>query len=259
MKTTALKVCSFFLVLFLALIAVPFLSAASEQDAKVNDYIRMLQSLSPKTRINAAKYITRSGITDPRLYNIINEKLLSEYNSNTENANHVDEMSWMCKALAASGAERYAPTLEKISETARNPKLKKYAKQSLSLMTEYAERNRIINSTAENDPELSAEVNQYINMLRSNNINLKRDAAKLIYRHPVSEKKLFDVLRDQLLKDYQQATSQGSKYTDTIAWMCKALGSSGLSEYRAALTEIVDNSSNSKIVNYAKQGRRMLE
>ncbi len=109
--------------------------AGSDQSAEVDKYIKMLESASLKTRIDAAKYITRSGITDPKLYNIINEKLLNEYNSKGLNKDHIDEMSWMCKALAASGSLNYAPTLEKIIQTSDSVKMKKYAKQSLSLLS----------------------------------------------------------------------------------------------------------------------------
>lgn len=229
------------------------------QTAKINDFIKMLQSSSSKTRINAAKYITRSGITDRKLYDIINEKLLAGYSVKNQNPNHVDEMSWMCKALAASGSITYAPTLQKIIDSADNEKLKRYAAQSLSLIHEYEERNRILNDSANMDPELSPEINKYINMLRSDNIALKRDAAKSIYRRPIAEKKLFEVLSEELLKGYKNPASEGKNYSDAMSWMCKALGSSGMKEYRKTLAEIVENSSNDKIARYARQGLKMLE
>nr|MDA3791873.1 hypothetical protein [Desulfobacula sp.] len=197
--------------------------------------------------------ITRSGITDPRLYDVINDKLLNEYNSKGLNSDHIDEMSWMCKALAASGSENYAPTLEKIIQTATSDKLKKYAKQSLSLISEYAEKNKLINDTTNSDPSLSPEINKYINMLRSDNFALKRDAAKSICRNHFSEKKLFDVVNDELLKGYKLTSSMDRNYTDTMAWMCKALASSGMTEYKQTLTEIIENSSSMKLQKYAKE------
>ena len=233
--------------------------ASSDRTAEIDNYIEMLGSASLKTRINAAKLITKSGITDPGLYDIINEKLLAGYNTNTLNLDHIDEMSWLCKALAASGSQYYAPTLEKIIQTATSTKLKKYARQSLSLISEYAEKNRLLNDTTNNDPGLSPEVNKYINMLRSDNFALKRDAAKSIYRGHLSEKALFNVLSDELLKGYETASQNNRNHIDALAWMCKALASSGMVEYRQTLTQIIENTSNLKLQNYAKKSLRKLQ
>jgi len=133
--------------------------ANSDRSAETGQFIKMLSSSSVKTRIDTAKRITRSGLTDPELFNIINENLLSGYNTNILNRNHIDEMSWLCKALASSGSQDYAPTLEKIVQTATSQKLKKYAKQSLSLLSEYAQRNILMNDSSNIDSNLSPEVN----------------------------------------------------------------------------------------------------
>lgn len=105
--------------------------ANSSQSADADKYIQMLESTSLKTRLDAAKFISRSGITDSRLYAIINEKLLTELNTKGLNKDHIDEMSWMCKALAASGMTEYKQTLREIIENSSSMKLQKYAKQSL--------------------------------------------------------------------------------------------------------------------------------
>ncbi len=233
--------------------------ANSDRTAEVDKYIKMLGSASLKTRIDAAKFITRSGITDPRLFNIINEKLLHGYNINSLDRNHIDEMSWMCKALAASGSDNYAPTLEKIIQTATSDKLKRYAKQSLSLISEYAERNKLMADTTTIDPGLSPEINKYINMLRSDNFALKRDAAKSVYRGHFSEKKLFDVLSGELLKGYKLKPSKDRNHIDALAWMCKALASSGMVEYKQTLREVIENSSNPKLQKYARQSLGKLQ
>ncbi len=47
-------------------------------------------------------------------------------------------MAWLCKALASSGLREYKKTLEKAANTTINSKLKKYAKQSLNLISEYS-------------------------------------------------------------------------------------------------------------------------
>lgn len=233
--------------------------ANQDKSAEVDKYITMLNSASLKTRVDAAKYITRSGLTDSRLFNFVEEKLLSGYNIDTMNSDHIDEMSWMCKALASSGSTNYTPTLEKIIETTKSSKLKKYAQQSLSLLPEYAKKNQMMNDKTNHDPNLSPEVNKYINMLQSDIITLKRDAAKAIYRGDFAEKPLFDTVRDELLKEYKNTSMNDRNHIDALAWMCKALASSGMVEYRQTLTEVIEKSSSMKLQKYAKQSLKALQ
>ncbi len=107
------------------------ISAAADQTSKVKTYIAQLESGSVKTRTDAAKRITRSHLTDPSLFDKVEQVLLDGYTQNMSNRHHVDEMAWMCKALASSGMTKYKPTLTEVLDKSTNRKLKKYAKQSL--------------------------------------------------------------------------------------------------------------------------------
>ncbi|MBU1343526.1 MAG: hypothetical protein KKE44_03105 [Proteobacteria bacterium] len=234
-------------------------SASSDSSEEIDKYIEMLNSESSKTRVTAAGMIAKSRLTDPRLYNVINEKLLNGYNIKSLNSGHVDEMSWLCKALAVSGSGDYAPTLEKISQTAPSSKLKKYARQSLVSLWDYAERNKLLSESPGGDSSLSPEINKYINIFQSNNTALKKDTAKFICNTQFSEKKLFDVINAELLKGYPLTGSMGRYYTDALAWMIKALASSGMPEYRPTLMEIIEKSSSQKLQRHAKNSLSMLQ
>lgn len=108
--------------------------ANADHSAKINEHIKMLGSASLKTRIDAAKLITRSGITEPGLYNIINDKLSDGYNTNVMDRDHIDEMAWMCKAPASSGMVEYRTALTQVIENTSDLKLKKHAGQSLEML-----------------------------------------------------------------------------------------------------------------------------
>lgn len=255
-----LKQISVFISIFIFIIAINLVPiyANNERSQEVNKYIEMLNSKSYKTRVDAAKYVSRSGLTDTNLFNVIREKLLSRYNTTTTNHKHIDEMSWLCKALAASGSEEYVPTFNKIIENATSEKLIKYAKQSLALLPEYAERNKIMNETKNYNSNLSNEVNRLISMLQSDNINLKRDAAKTIYRGHYSEKELYEALNGQLLRWYKTVSSTDRHGNDTIAWMCKALAASGMIEYRSTLNEIYENTMSVTVKKHIKKSLKTL-
>lgn len=230
--------------------------ASEDRSDEVNQYISRLESQSRQTRINALKVITRSNLTDPRLFNVIRDKLLEGYELETYNTDHVDEMAWLCKALASSGLSDYKETLKTVSENAYSMKLKGYANQSLELVDDYATKNQVVTDTAHFDESLSPEINRYISMLKSDDLRLKKDAAKMIYRSDLSETKLFDAISDELLEGYK---ANGADNIDTMAWFCKALGSSGISKYQATLDEVLQNTTNIKLKKYAKKGLNNLK
>ena len=69
-------------------------SANQNRSLEVDKFITMLESSLQNQRINAAKLITRSGLSDPRLFSVINKKLLNEYKLYPQNREHLDEISW---------------------------------------------------------------------------------------------------------------------------------------------------------------------
>ena len=233
-------------------------AADSKRTAEADKYIEMLNSDSYKIRLDAAKFVTRSGLTDPRLFKLISSRLMDEYKDHGTDRHHIDEMSWLCKALAASGSQTYADTFQEIIENTTSLKLKKYAKQGLELLSEYAERNKLMNDMSTAIPDLSDEENRYINMLRSDNITLKKDTAKSIYRGNFTAKSLYDALNDELIRWYNSLTSTTRNENDTLAWMCKALGASGMAGYKPTLEKIYKTTSSPSLKNHARKSMNML-
>lgn len=256
---------------FCTLIGVPAGYASENAD----NYIKMLNSDNIVQRTTAAKKITGSGLTEPELFNLIKEKLLNNYQSNPENPDHIDEMAWLCKALASSGNMEYQSTLQSVAENTTSLKLQRYALQSIDHIEDYARRNKIMASETEETKGLPSEIKKYINMLRADGIKLKTTAAKSIYRGGFSEVRLFDVVEEELIKggesyyqamrlyddsedDESESYSPDSNFIDMMAWFCKALGASGMEKYKATLREIIKNSNDPKLSKYARQGLAML-
>ena len=226
--------------------------AEVDRSSEVDEYITMLKSDNMEQRINAAKRITRSGLTDSKLFDLIRDNLLNGYQSHTDNPKHNDEMAWLCKALASSGNQEYKEVLKRVADSTKDEKLARYARQSMEQIDEYAERNKIISDTKNVVPGQSPEVTKLINMLKSDNIALKKDAAKEIYRAHFTEHNLFEVVNEELLKGYQLNASD-KNHVDAMAWLCKALGASGMQEYKATLDNITNTSSSETLRKYAKQ------
>ncbi len=96
-------------------------------------------------------------------------------------------------------------------------------------------------------------------MLKSNKLSLKRDAAKYIYRGGYTEEKLFDVVNEEILQGYKNTSAGDKNAIDTMAWLCKALGSSGNPKYRQTLVQVTKGTKNSTLKKYAKKSLKMIK
>lgn len=126
------------------------------------------------------------------------------------------------------------------------------------MLAEHAEKNKIINDMSGADPSLSAEENRLVNMLRSDYFGLKRDAAKTIFRGQYKAKGLYQALNDVLLNQYKRVEFSDNLGIDTLAWMCKALGSSGMPEYKTTLQEIYESTSSVKLKSHVNKAMKQL-
>jgi len=228
--------------------------AQLDRTQEINDYIQTIQDGVLSHQILVAKKITRSGLTDAPLFDLLEKELLEGYPV-ASGSDPIDYMSWLCKALASSGQERYKATLEQVAAKSTSPKLQRYAKQSLSMIEEYAARSAIINQSSEAMSDKDPAVVQLINMLSSDSLELKRDAAKKITRNTYKDMDLFETVNRELLEGY--AAASDSLSLDTMAWLCKALGASGNPKYKETLLKVRDSGS-PKLHKYAGKGYDML-
>jgi DNA-binding Xre family transcriptional regulator len=214
---------------FFQMISANNVQAQTDSSTEVAMYMNMLKSNNVAQRTEAAKKISGSDLTDHELFNTINVMLLERYQSGPNKGIHIDEMAWLCKALASSGMSEYKTTLQKVADTTSSQKLRKYAIQSLERIDEYAEKNKIMTETQYAAPGQAPEVTRYITMLKSDIPSLKKEAAKKIYRSNLTNPRLFQVVNEEILKSLQ--SSESDQYdVDTMAWLCKALASSGLAK-----------------------------
>lgn len=216
-----------------------------------------LHSGSSAQRLQSAKIITESGIEDPALYEDIAVLLRAGYPTAAE-SEQVDEMSWLCKALAASGNPKYKTLLQEISDKAPSMKLRHYASQSDELIGEYAERMQIMNTTETWDEDLSVQENRLVNMLNSDKLRLKMDAAKTIVRSMGIHEKVYEALATELINMVAAGTS-GFVEIDTMSWMCKALAVSGNPKYAQTLKQVHDDTRDYKLKSYAYKALKQLQ
>jgi hypothetical protein len=225
--------------------------------AEVEKLMNGLSSAGSGKRIQTAKVITQSGIEDQALYEKIAALLTAGYKK-VSDPDHVDEMSWLCKALSASGDPKYTALLQEIAKGSSSTKLKHYAEQSIDMIEEYAARIQILQSTETWNDNLSIEENRLLNMLNADNIQLKKDAAKIIVRSIQVDEKVYEVVGAELLG--MLANSRlSSQEVDTMAWLCKALAASGNSKYGETLRQVKTGTQNQKLSMYASRALKQID
>lgn len=225
--------------------------AAENQTKDVKSLINDFNSPSVDSRINAAKIVARSSFDSPELFKTIQSLLAKDYNSSTD-SEHVDEMSWLCKALSSSGDQRYAVLLQEVANKADHQKLRKYARQSIEQIDENAKRQEVINAKSNWNAKLTDQENRLINMLNSGDPATVRDAAKTIYRSKVLDSAVYDDIEKNILTMLPNV-SGSPLYSDTVAWLCKALSISANGKYAKTLNEVVSSAPNISLKSHARK------
>jgi len=99
---------------------------APRLSAEQSKYIRMLEA-GEREQKDAAKLLVKARYRDTTVLDVVERVLLRNYQSADD-----DTMSWLCKALGASGQGKYKATLSKVATSAQSRKLKGYAEKSLN-------------------------------------------------------------------------------------------------------------------------------
>ncbi|HSX88148.1 MAG TPA: hypothetical protein VLG17_09120 [Pseudomonas sp.] len=83
-----------------------------------------------------------------------------------------------------------------------------------------------------------------------------REAAQSIYHSGYRDTETLDVAAEVLLQKYRSAADNTT--SDALAWVCKALASSGNGRYKPVLDEVVSNSNNRKLDRHCEKAASSL-
>ena len=164
----------------------------------------------------AAEALAYAGHSDDKIFDEIEKQLLDHY-QNLGDSYDIDWASWLVKALAFSGKDKYQSTIEFLAEEAPDRKLRRYAELSLQLLPDYTRWNPIILDRNNYDGELPLSINRYKNMLRSEVAELHKLAAKRIFFEGIGEKSVVELVQFRL------ETPASNTTRDTQKWLKKSL------------------------------------
>jgi hypothetical protein len=231
------------------LLASCFLSGtvAANQSSAV-EYQQVFATDNQDDHKAAIATLALAGLSDPAIFDLIQAKLIASLAQANTRAG-IDYSAWLIKGLSYSGNLAYRQTILDIQQGKYHKKLRRYAQEGLDNLAKYARWNpMLIDSDNQVDAEL-AQVNTFSRAIASDELELKRLAAKLI----ISERLYHDDLLALLQTELQQPRLLAHERLaiDTYAWMAKALASSGDRKYQPVIAEIANNSKEKKLRNYA--------
>lgn len=238
------------LLIAIGLLSSLFTSLVSAQEPLVQEqqYLAIFQSDSHAQQIQAIETLIISGPQDIAVYDAIEASLKQSLASATDK-HAIDYSSWLAKGLGYSGNEKYRVTLTQIVEGDYHKKLRKYANEGISNISQYAIWNPILH--AQTHADLSPRLNAYSNALASDDLILIRIAAKrVMYEREYSEVML-TLLSEQLTQ--ARLLDDSRLAIDTYAWLAKALASSGNDKFKPVIEDMANNADNKKLRNYAKK------
>jgi len=232
----------FFVAVFLSVPAYA-VSVAEE----VESYIALFKGDVAK-HSDAADTFVWMGLSDPRLFDIIEQRLLAEHAAVRGDRNEKNRVARYIRALGFSGQEKYAATIKMLVS---DKVYERYALAALEDLPNYRRWNPIISNRSSFDPNKSDEMNRVMNMLRANELMLKEIGAKRIY-FGVHDPALFDLLAQQV-QEFCFNPASDKDIAEAQAWLVKALGSTKQEKYKELLIRVAKTAPEHGVVKHAKK------
>ena len=234
----------------LIVLCLVFVCLSAQAEIAKSEYIEIFTNGSSVQQREAAKGFRYLGLSDPEIFDLVEQRLLERY-ATAESNNAVETVAWLTKGLGYSGLAKYRSTIELVaSENSPTGKARKHASNALSELDVYAVWNPVISDTSNWNAEESDDLNRYVNMLRSDILELKRIGAKRVYHERITSEYVLAVLQAQSDENYK-TVSKDKVFIDTLAWMCKGLAATALPEYRPTIVEVSQNAGAKKVRKYA--------
>ncbi len=217
--------------------------AASLQD-DADRYVQVFNG-DKSSHSDAADTLAWMGLSDPRLFDAIERLVLADYQAARNDRHDRNRVARYVRALGFSGQAKYLPTLNKLLG---DRAYERFARAALDDQPDYARWNPIISNRATFDSRYSDDVNRVRNMLMSNDLMLKRLAAKRVY-FAHQDDVLLELLADSLRATYVNPPTAES---DAVAWLVKALGNARKEKYLTLIEEVAAKTKDNRVARHAR-------
>lgn len=230
-------------------IGLAFASAVQAAEPETpEEFVKVFQSGGQLEQEKAAQALAWAGLSSPQLFDLVEAAALKSLPQATDKVT-INYVAHLTKALGYSGNEKYRTTIEKIIAEAPHKKLRKHAQQALPTLAVYAKLNPLI--APESWPTSAhPSLNQRLaNMLKSENTELIRFAAKRIHHSQDYQPELMALLAGTIEKNYQQALDR--ERLDALAWATRAIAGSRNLQYKPTVEKVATAAADKKLRKYA--------
>lgn len=199
------------------------------------------------------------GVSDTKLYDFIEKKLLEDNayavgnikNSWGAVANSVKNVAVLIRALGFSGNDKYLGLLNELNESSNvTPIIRKNIQKAIKDLPNYKHYNKTISSSDYINDKLTHEENNFVKMLRSDEIFLIDVAARRMFYVRHYHPDLVEELAQAIKRNYKKDPDDRI-FTSTMRWAVKALGYSRDMKYLSLLEEVEENASRSAVSGQA--------
>lgn len=201
---------------------------------------------------DAADTLPWMGLSDPRLFDILERRILEEKDSasGVGRRNDRNRVARYVRGLGFSGQPKYAPMLRQL---VGDREFDRFAKAALEDLPHYEKWNPIISDRATFDLKYSDDINRVRNMLLTDDLLLARLAAKRVFLAN-REEELVDRLADTLKKNYRR--DGDSETVNSLGWLIKGVSHAKLPRHLPLLQEVAQNAPNRSVRRHADDAAR---
>ena len=228
---------------------------ALAQADKAERYLENIRSGSVSLRMETCKKIHNySGITDRRIFDLLEEKVLFSAKKEKPNRQEKNEAVWMIRALASSGSDRYLPTLKVIANNKSvKRKIRKAAEEALTELPRFARWNPVINS---DDHEMSGRKNSlalWMRMVDSGDAEMALRAVEKAQEFAVYDVNFMVLLEDKIRANYLQKSDDEYQLEFQGAAMQYFMSHPEYGKYTALVNEVAEKSPNKAVRKAARK------
>lgn len=228
----------------IALVALLATGLVFAEPQSSSEYVKVFASGYPMEKQKAMESLAWAGLSSAEVFDPLEAEALAKYPMATDRTT-IDYVSWLVKALAYSGQQKYMPTIAKIAANAPHKKLKKYALQAQKMLPMYTKYNPIIAPAGGAYPSFNQRL---ANMLKSGETELVTIAAKRIYFTRTFTPELLGLAKTNLEKGYKSKLN-GDMFQE-LAWQTRALVASHDAQYRPLIDQVASSATEKKLRKY---------
>ncbi len=192
------------------------------------------------------------GLSDPKLFDPIEQRLLSEYEHAKIYSAERNRIARYIKDLGYSGQSKYIPTLKIM---AADVTYERYAESALKDNIRYQKWNSIISNRANFDEKNSDDANRVANMLRADDLELNALGARQVYFKFFKNAYLVDLLAQKVKASYMLAEDAPGELAQAVAWMVRGLSSARDEKYYALVLKIESDAPNKTVRKHAGKSK----